>query len=261
MDLGLADKRAWVIGASSGLGLASAISLAAEGSRLALSSRSPGRLEAAAAQIGGSPPPATVPLDLTDTAGIATACEEVVTKLGGLDVVVLSPGGPPGGGFADADDDALQHAFDLLLRSTFAVAKTCLPHLRECGGVLVCVTSSSTKELLPNLFLSNVLRLGVLGLTKSIAREVAADGVRVVCVAPGRIATDRVASIDAAAAGRTGRSVAEVRESSEADIPVGRYGDPSEFGDAVAFLASPRASYITGTTVVVDGGKVRAVAS
>lgn len=123
------------------------------------------------------------------------------------------------------------------------------------------MTSSSTKELLPNLFLSNVLRLGVLGLTKSIAREVAADGVRAVCVAPGRIATDRVAAIDAAAAGRTGRSVEEVRGSSKADIPLGRYGDPSEFGDAVAFLASPRASYITGTTVVVDGGKVRAVAS
>ena len=157
-------------------------------------------------------------------------------------------------------DAAWQRAFELNLLSTVRLFRGVLPHMREQGwGRIVTVASSSIKQPIDNLMLSNTLRVGILGLAKSLALEVAGDGVLVNTIGPGRIATDRVASLDAAAAERTGRSVEDVRAASEAAIPVGRYGTAEEFAKVAAFLASGANTYVTGQNFLVDGGMVRAL--
>ncbi|HZU17479.1 MAG TPA: SDR family oxidoreductase [Candidatus Dormibacteraeota bacterium] len=246
MDLGLKGRRAWVLGGSSGLGRAAAASLAGEGALVAVSARDRQRLRVAAHEVGG----VAVPLDLAEGAdAIEAAAEDVVDELGGLDVVVFNHGRPATGGFAEIGRDQFQAACRTMLEGAFAVTKAVAGHLVRSGsGVIVYVTSSSTKEILPHLFLSNVLRLGVVGLMKSVARELGPAGVRALCVAAGRFATPPVLE-------QTGGSRAD-RSS-----PLGRLGDPAEFGDLVAFVASPRAGYLTGCSVVLDGGHLRAVAA
>ena len=255
MDLGLEGKRAWVLGASAGLGRAIAASLAAEGAHVAISSRSAERLDPVAAEIGAR---AAVPLDVTEgPEAIEVASTRAATELGGLDILVSNHGGPPAGTFDQIDDDTFRKAFELVLASASRLTRAALPHLRRSGGgVIVYVTSGSTKEVIPNLLLSNTMRTGVVGMMKTLSRELAGDGIRVLCAAPGRIATDRVASLDAFTAGQRGVSPDEVRAASEREVPLGRYGDPAEFGDVVAFLCSRRASYVSGCSVVVDGGKL-----
>lgn len=162
--------------------------------------------------------------------------------------------------FDALDDAAWQRAFELNLLSTVRLFRGVLPHMREQGwGRIVTVASSSIKQPIDNLVLSNTLRVGILGLAKSLALEVAGDGVLVNTIGPGRIATDRVASLDAAAAERTGRSVEDVRAASEAAIPIGRYGTPEEFAKVAAFLVSGANTYVTGQNFLVDGGMVRAI--
>ena len=257
MNLGLDGKVAWVLGGSSGLGRAAAAAMAAEGAHVAVSSRNEQTLKAAASEIAeeaGSQCIA-VPLDVTDATAISDAARRVAEELGPVDVLVSNSGGPPPGRFTDLDDDALGHAFALTTASAWHLTKAVVPAMLERGsGVLVYLTSGSTKEYHANLLLSNMMRQAVVGMMKTVSKELGPQGIRSLCVAPGRIETQRLQQLDEAAAERTGKTVEEIRAELHATIPAGRYGDPREFGDVVAFLASERASYVNGITVLVDGG-------
>jgi 3-oxoacyl-[acyl-carrier protein] reductase len=262
MDLGIGGRVAWVHGGSSGLGRAGAEALVAEGAEVAISARDPERLEKAASEIeaatGGRC--IAVPLDVSDASAIPSAHEQVVEHLGPVDVLVANSGGPPPGSFQSVSDAQMEGAIDLLIRSAWYLTRAVLPGMRERGrGTLLYITSSSVKEVIPGLLLSNMMRAAVVGLAKTISKEVGSDGVRVLCVVPGRIRTPRVESLDAARATGAGRTVEEVERESQSEIPLGRYGDVSEFGQVIAFLASERASYMTGTSVVVDGGLLSGV--
>jgi 3-oxoacyl-[acyl-carrier protein] reductase len=256
MDLGVKDRVAWVLGASSGLGLATAASLTREGARVAISSRNASALRQAADDISA----VALPLDVTDAAAISSTAQRVEQELGPVDILVSNAGGPPAGSFDDLDDDALQGAFELTTASAWRLAKAVVPSMKERRtGCLVFLTSASTKEVIPGLLLSNMMRAAVVGMAKTLSKELGPHGVRVLCVAPGRIETKRLVQLDTGTAEKTGKSIEEVKSESEARIPLGRYGSPSEFGDTVAFLASERASYITGVSLVVDGGMLSGV--
>jgi 3-oxoacyl-[acyl-carrier protein] reductase len=242
MDLGLKGKVAWVLGGSSGLGFASAEALANEGAHVAVSARDETRLKQAASQIdsGGAGRCISIPLDVTDAAAIARAAVAVATHLGPIDILVANAGGPPAGTFDTFDDDALHRAFELTAASAWRLADTVIPSMKERGtGVVLFITSSSTKEVISGLLLSNMIRPAVVGMAKTLSKELGAHGIRVLCVAPGRIETPRTQALG--------------HEGTES-IPLGRLGRPQEFGDVVAFLASARASYVTGATLLVDGG-------
>lgn len=258
MDLGLKDKVAWVLGASSGLGHATAAALAREGARVAISSRDASALNEAADDISA----VAMPLDVTDASAISTTAARIEGELGPVDILVSNAGGPPPGGFDDLDDDALHGAFALTTASAWHLAKAVVPSMKQRRtGCLIFLTSSSTKEVIPNLLLSNMMRASVVGMAKTLSKELGPHGVRVLCVAPGRIETKRLVQLDQKASENTQKSVEEVKREAQARIPLGRYGSPPEFGDTVAFLASERASYITGINVVVDGGMLSGVLS
>ena len=263
MDLGLDGRVAWVHGASAGLGRASALSLAREGAAVAVSARRGDALEDVVREVeraGGRA--LAVPLDVSDAGAIGPAHERVRDGLGEVDVLVSNAGGPPAGGFDDFDDDALHAAFELTTASAWRLTKAVLPAMRaRRSGCLVYLTSSTTKEVVPALLLSNMMRAAVVGMMKTLSKEVGPDGVRTLCVAPGSVDTDRLRALQENAARRTGRSVDDVVAESVGRIPLGRYGEPAEFGDVVAFLASERASYVSGVTVVVDGGMINGLLS
>ncbi len=256
MDLGLQGKVAWVLGASSGLGRAAAHALASEGAQVAASARDRDRLADAAKDIGGTDGTCVpVPADVTDASAVTSAHEEIERTLGPVDVLVANAGGPPPGTFTDVDESSLRAAFELTTESAWRLTSCVLPSMRERGaGCILYVTSWSTKEVIPNLMLSNMMRAAVVGMAKTLSKEVGADGVRVCCVAPGRIETPRLVALDRRTAERSGVDENEIRRRSQQQIALRRYGTPREFGDTVAFLASDRASYITGVSVVVDGG-------
>jgi 3-oxoacyl-[acyl-carrier protein] reductase len=256
VDLGLKDKVAWVLGASSGLGHATAASLAREGAHVAISSRDATALKEAADDISA----VAMPLDVTDASAISATAARVEEELGPVDILVSNAGGPTPGGFDDLDDDALYGAFALTTASSWRLAKAVVPSMKRRGsGCLVFLTSSSTKEVIPSLLLSNMMRAAVVGMAKTLSKELGPYGVRVLCVAPGRIETKRLVQLDRKTSESTGKSVEQVRKEAQARIPLGRYGSPPEFGDTVAFLASERASYITGVSLVVDGGMLSGV--
>ncbi len=252
MDLRIDGKVALVTGSTSGLGLASARALAAEGARVVLCGR---RRELAEHHAAELPDALGLEADLTDSATPERLVDATVDRFGSLDILVGSTGGPPPGGPLDTPAEAYDDALALLVKPMVRLAHLVGPRMREAGwGRMVFVTSAAMREPHPILTLSNSVRLAVHGFAKTLARQVAADGITVNCVLPGRIDTDRVASLDEAAAGSTGRAVEEVREASARSIPVGRYGDPAEFGATVAFLCSQPAAYLTGTAIPVDGG-------
>lgn len=264
MDLGLKGKVCWVNGASSGLGFASAMSLAREGAVIALSSRGGDKLTTAAAEIAEQTGAkvVAVPADVSELSSISNAHDHIRAELGPVDVLVANGGGPPHGGFDDFDDQQLFDAFSLTTASAWRLAKAVVPDMRSTGGgVIEFITSSSTKEVIGGLLLSNMMRAAVVGMAKTLSKELAADGIRVVCLTPGRIETDRVLQLDEARAKATGVDLKDVRSTSERAIPLGRYGSIGEFGDVVAFVASERATYITGTSVVVDGGMLNGILS
>ncbi len=252
MDTGLTGRTAVVPGATAGLGLAVARSLAAEGARVLIAGRRGELARERAAEIGGI----GVEADLTDPAGV-DAVIEAAAELGQVDVLVLNGGGPAPGtatqlGTAETDD-----AIGRLLTPHVRLVSAFLPGMRERGwGRIVAVGSSGVQQPIPTLAASNVGRAALAGYLKSLATEVAGDGVTVNMVLPGRIDTDRVAQLDGAAAERTGNPVEEVRRGAEAAIPVGRYGTPDEFAAAVTFLAGTPASYVTGVQLRCDGGMV-----
>ena len=262
MELGLKDKVIMVAAASKGLGFGIAQAVAQEGARVSIGSRTEADILAAARKLHAETGAETLGsvLDARDPASITNWVEATVAKFGNVDGLVVNAGGPPAGGFDDFDDVAWQAAFELTLMSSVRMIRAVLPHLRtRGGGSILAVTSSSVKEPIDILLLSNVMRSGVVSLLKSLSRELAPEQIRVNNLVPGRILTDRVKSLDAIGAKSGGRSVAEQQAIQEAQIPWGRYGTIEEFGQAGAFLLSDVASYITGETLIVDGGAMKTV--
>ncbi len=242
MDLGLKGRTAIVCGASSGLGLASAEALAAEGANVAMLARRRDQVQREAERLGAL----ALRGDVAVPGDLERLVETTLEAFGGLDILVWNSGGPPPGPATAIEDEALEAAFETLLLAAVRLVRLSLPHIEQSDqGRIVFVTSSAVKEPVPHLALSNVIRPGVVGYAKTLARELGPNGVTVNCVAPGRIATPRLTELYGAG-GPTPEQLAE--------IPLGRWGEPREFGDVVCFLASARASYLTGITISVDGG-------
>ena len=245
MDLGLKGRVAIVCGASSGLGLASAEALAEEGANVAMFARRRDVLEQNADRIGAL----AVRGDVSIPRDLERLVERTLEAFGRIDIVVWNGGGPPPGRGVDVIDEALDDAFELLLKPAVRLVRLSLPHLEKSGhGRIVFVTSAAVKEPTEHLALSNTLRPGVTGYAKTLARELGPHGITVNCVAPGRIDTPRMKELY----GEGGPSAEQL-----AAIPAGRMGTPREFGDVVCFLASDRAAYVSGVTVAVDGGLSR----
>ena len=254
MDLGLTGHRALVGGGSGGLGGAIATALRAEGAAVALVARESARLTDQAARLGAS----AVAADLSVPDGPAAAVTGAVAALGGLDLLVVNTGGPPPGRFTDLDEAAWAKAIDGTLLSTIRLIRAALPALRDGRDpAILVILSSSVREPIPGLVTSNALRPGLAGLVKSLVDEIAP--IRINALAPGRLATARIAELDAGRAATTGATVEEIQRATIARIPLGRYGDPAELGRVGAFLLSPAASYVTGAIVPVDGGMIRAL--
>jgi len=245
MDLGLRGRTAIVCGASSGLGLAAAEALADEGANVTMFARRREQLERDADRIGAL----AVRGDVTNAADLDRLVAKTLEAFDGIDILVWNSGGPPAGKAAGVTDDALEAAFELLLVPAVRLVRLCLPHLEQSeAGRIVAITSLTAKEPTAHLALSNAIRPGLIGWLKTLSREVGPHGVTVNCVAPGRIDTPRMTEVY----GEGGPPPEEV-----AQIPLGRIGTPREFGDVVCFLASARAAYISGTTILVDGGMSR----
>ena len=241
MDLGLRDRVAAVAAASSGLGLASARALAAEGARVAICGRDASRLTAAADAIDGEV--VTVVADVSDPAAAAGFVEEAADRLGPVDVLVANAGGPPAGTFASTDLGGYEEALRLNLLSTVALCQAAVPGMQERGwGRVVAITSVGARAPIGRLIASSTARAGVTAFLKVLATEVAGDGVTVNSIQPGMHATDRLAHL--------GTPLDELAS----QIPVGFVGDPDDFGAVVAFLCSRQARFITGTAVPVEGG-------
>jgi 3-oxoacyl-[acyl-carrier protein] reductase len=250
MDLGIDGRVALVMGASKGIGRGIATALAREGARVALASRSLERIRETAAEIDGET--AGFAADTADLERLAALPGEVSGELGPIEILVTNTGGPPLGEALDAGLDEWREAYDNLVLAPRVLIEGVLPGLRERRwGRIVNVGSSSTEEPIPGLTLSNAHRRALVGFFKTLSREVAADGITVNDVATGRFATDRLA-------GNWGGR-AEMERGAVEGIPAGRLGQPEEYGDLVAFLASERAGYVTGTSIAIDGGLLRSV--
>lgn len=261
MDLGLKDKTALVLGAGGGLGGAIARALAAEGARVAVADidrDAAERTASAIASMGGRALALTWDLaDLTQIEGHVTAIE---AQLGSVDILVNNTGGPPPTPAAGQGPELWSRNFQSMVLSVIAVTDRVLPGMRaRKWGRIITSTSSGVVSPIPNLGISNALRLSLVGWSKTLAREVGRDGITANIVLPGRIATGRITFLDEQKAKREGRSVAEVSAESTSAIPVGRYGDPKEYADVVAFLASTRASYVTGSVIRIDGGLIQSI--
>ena len=261
MDFGLQGKRALVLGSSRGLGLAIASSLVAEGVAVTLCGRSHEALAEAAGKLTAAGANADyLVVDLANPSQRRIALEGLLSDGRGYDILINNGGGPAPGAVSAVEGAQWQGAFDSMVNALFEVTAQVLPGMRERGwGRVINVVSSGVIQPIANLGISNTLRASILGWAKTLAGEVAAEGVTVNSVIPGRIATARVGELDEAAAKRSGSTVQAVAEASRKTIPVGRYGDPTEFADAVTFLASARAGYITGTSLRVDGGLIRSI--
>jgi 3-oxoacyl-[acyl-carrier protein] reductase len=241
VDLGLRGRTAIVCGASSGLGLASAEALAAEGANVSMFARRRDQLEREAERIGAL----AVRGDVSLPGDLERLVTTTLEAFGGIDILVWNSGGPPPGPAVAVGDESLEAAFERLLLAAVRLVRLCLPYLEQSeAGRIVFVTSLAAKEPTAHLALSNMIRPGVIGYAKSLANELGPKGITVNCVAPGRIATPRLTELYGD----------HPPPEQLAQIPLGRWGEPREFGDVVCFVASERASYLNGITVGVDGG-------
>ncbi|HEX5476197.1 MAG TPA: SDR family oxidoreductase [Vicinamibacterales bacterium] len=258
MDLGLKGKVAMVAGASRGLGYAVAEALAREGARVSMSSTDRDAIAAAAGRLGGETLGTVV--DVRNPDQITKWTDETVARFGGVDLLFTNSGGPPAGPALAFDDAAWQNAADLLLFSAIRMVRAVIPSMKvRGGGAILMSTSSSVKEPIPSLALSNVLRASVSSLAKTLSLELAGDRIRVNQIIPGRIDTARVRHLDEINAKKQGITNEQAKQKAIDAIPSGRYGEPPEFGRVAAFMLSDAAEYMTGATVQVDGGAMRGV--
>jgi 3-oxoacyl-[acyl-carrier protein] reductase len=262
MDLGLKGKSALVVAASKGMGRASALGLAAEGARVAMCARGEAALNEAAADVKRKTGAEVlaVPADASKAADIQRVLAQTVKAFGGVDILVANVGGPPPGPFEQMTDDQWLAAFEQVHLSTVRFIRGVLPHMKKAKwGRILAIQSSSVKQPVEGLILSNGIRPAIAGLFKTLANELAKDNITVNLVLPGRIMTDRFTGHQADRAKRAGISLEEQLKQSAGDIPMGRIGMPEEFANMVVFLASERASYVTGTAIQVDGGLIKSV--
>lgn len=263
MELGLKGKVAVVMASSRGLGKAIAMEFAKEGAIVIISSRSEIALEQAAAEIKNAAKDAEVyyqRCDMTNEEDILSLFEFASGKFGRIDILINNTGGPKTGGFLEVDDGDWYAAFEQNLLSYIRTSRAVLPYMKkQQSGRIVNISSSSTKEVIDRLILSNTFRAGMVGFAKTLAREVAKDNIMVNTVGPGRILTDRIKELNEIAAQRQQTTIEEVTEKSASQIPIDRYGEPEEFAKIIVFLASSANSYLTGQSLVVDGGLLRAL--
>jgi 3-oxoacyl-[acyl-carrier protein] reductase len=257
MDLQLTGKRALVTGASRGLGYATTLGLAQEGCQLVINSRNPDGIAQAANTITQQTGAAVHPIagNVADAAFPAQLVQDTIQQLGGLDLLVTNTGGPPAGKFSDFDDAAWQQAVELSLLSHIRLIRAALPYLRKSPAASVLtITSYSVKQPIANLVLSNSVRAATVGLTKTLALELGAEGIRFNSILPAWTETERVYELMTHRAKLNGTSVEEEIARQCKDSPLGRMAQPVEFANAAVFLLSPAASYITGVMLTVDGG-------
>lgn len=262
MDLHLKNKRALVTGASRGLGYATALALAQEGAHIALNARDAGRLAEAAGALAqqSGVQVAAVPGDVTDPAAAEALVAQAVQALGGLDLLVTNAGGPPPGKFEAFDDATWYKAIELSLMSHVRLIRAALPHLRlSPAASVLTITSYSVKQPIPNLILSNSIRAATVGLTKSLALELGAEGIRFNSILPAWTETERVYELMSARARANNSTVEEEIARQAKDSPLGRMGSPTEFANAAVFLLSPAAAYLTGVMLSVDGGMYKGI--
>jgi 3-oxoacyl-[acyl-carrier protein] reductase len=260
MDLGLKDKIALVTASSRGLGRASAEALAQEGTQVAICAREGQVLRATAVDIGTATGAEilAIPADVSKGEDIERVVKDVVEHFGGLHILVTNAGGPPAGYFLDFDEQQWQQAFNLTMLSAVRLIRAAIPHMQQQQwGRIINITSLSVKEPIDNLILSNSIRAAVHGMAKTLANQLGQDGITVNNVMPGTIHTDRIEQLAQHTAHQTGQSVAEVLTEFGQQVPLGRVGQPEEFGAVLAFLASERASYINGASIPVDGGRMK----
>jgi 3-oxoacyl-[acyl-carrier protein] reductase len=261
MDLGLSNKTALVLGGGGGLGRAISIALASEGANVAFADIEPNAIagtKAALAEIGGKN--LGLVWDISDLSQIETPMSKIEIELGPVDILVNITGGPPPTPASGQDPALWSKHFQAMVLSVIAITDRVLPGMRaRQWGRVITSTSSGVVAPIPNLGISNALRLSLVGWSKTLAREVGKDGITANIVLPGRIATGRIKFLDEAKAKREGRTVEDVSAESTGTIPLGRYGKPEEYADVVTFLASERAAYLTGSVIRVDGGLIASV--
>jgi 3-oxoacyl-[acyl-carrier protein] reductase len=262
MDLGLKGKVALVAGASQGMGRATALGFAREGAKVAICARGEAALNEAAEMIRKQTGGVVLAMvaDMAKAEDIKKFVNQSAEHFGRLDIIVNNAGGPPPGEFLKFTDEDWNNAYNLSFMSTMRMTREAVPHMRKAGGGRVInITSYSVKEPITGLVLSNAVRSAVIGLAKTLSRELAQDNILINNICPGRIDTERAQKLNKARADRVGRPVEEINKEMAAEVPLGRYGTAAEAADVIVFLGSERASYLTGTTIQIDGGLIRGI--
>lgn len=260
MDLGLKDKIALVAASSKGLGRASAEAIAAEGGKVTICARNVEVLNATRDEmLAAGYNVLAIPADMTSAEDIDKVVQQTVEHFGGLHILVTNAGGPPAGYFPDFNDEIWESAVNLTLMSTVRLIRAALPHMQKAQwGRIINITSLSVKEPVDTLVLSNSIRAAVHGLAKTLSNQIGGDGITINNVMPGYTLTDRIKQLAVFRAEESGTTPEEIIAGLGNPVPLGRVGQPEEFGAVVAFLASEKASYVTGTSIPVDGGIIKA---